>query len=108
MRSATRKKTGKDPAYLEWVHTLPCVCCEKNIATHPHYNQDTKTESAHVGDRGLSQKAPDREAIPLCRIHHREGVNAIHRLGKTFWAKWNLNRDELIKELNRRFDEQNG
>ncbi len=109
MRSATRKRTGRDPAYLEWIRTLPCVCCifpwkmyESGVA---YSNvQKSASEAAHTGERGLSQKAPDREAIPLCKWHHTEGPESHHRLGKAFWAKWWIDRNELIRKMNEEFD----
>ena len=96
MRSATKKKTGRDPAYLDFIRSLPCVCCFNHRGI----------ESAHVGERGLSQRCPDREAIPLCKWHHTEGPESHHRLGKRFWAKWNLNRDELIAQLQSRYNKE--
>lgn len=101
MRSATRKKTGKDKAYLEWLHTLPCsvsLCAERGV-----YQQ---IEAAHVGARGFGQKCPDSEAIPLCAWHHRIGPTSHHRLGKTFWVYHGMDKEALIAELNRRYTEQ--
>ena len=61
----------RNPQYLRWVRSLPCAVCGslRNI------------ESAHTGPRGLSQKAPDTSAIPLCARHHRTGNDAYHKLG---------------------------
>ena len=102
MRSATRKKTGKDPEYLVWLHDLPCLVCRPDGVGM----QLSRTEAAHVGDRGLSQKCPDREAIPLCRIHHRISPDSVHALQKKFWAKWSIDRDEIIRKLNARYEEE--
>src|SRR5580693_2695159 len=63
MRSATRKKLGKNPAYLEWLHTLPCWICRvvydmlpgTGFALGPRKGQNESVEAAHVGERGLSQ-----------------------------------------------------
>lgn len=121
MRSATAKKTGKDPARLEWIRTLPCVACvgmecflRLLAGAHTwgdiariHQRQRFPSESAHVGDRGLSQKCPDSEAIPLCSIgHHREGKYSAHVLGCGFWRFHGLDKEALIKELNRRYEER--
>jgi hypothetical protein len=62
-------------------------------------------EAAHVGKRGLSQKCPDREAIPVCAEHHRIWATSLHVLGKRFWAFWFIDRDELIAELRDRYKE---
>ena len=62
MRSATRKKTGKDPEYLRWLRTLPCAVRECSHCRGLMRTWDV-IEAAHVGLRGLSQKCPDREAV---------------------------------------------
>lgn len=131
-RSATRNKVGKDPAYLAFIHTLPCVVCAGKVmcvecraivsAKVMRVNgecpacgdefpmglnaQRFATEAAHVGDRGLSQKAPDSTAIPLCKQHHTEGKDAAHKLQKKFWAHHGLDRDALVKELQARYQER--
>lgn len=106
MRSATKKRTGKDPEYLAWLHTLACsvVGCAQRLG--PEYFDRGIIEAAHVGRRGLSQKCPDREAIPLCRLHHRTGMSSHHQLGKLFWLFHGLDREQLIEELNRRYEEE--
>lgn len=109
MRSATRNKTGKDPAYLEWIRQQPCVVCRlarvagRAAALLLSLFQRT-VEAAHVGQRGISQKCPDREALPLCRHHHRLGMWSHHRLGKYFWSQWNLDREALIREHNEKYN----
>ncbi len=125
-RSNPRRGPLKDPAYLNWIRLLPCLCCEKedrrheafkaiiqgrgiaDVTTHVAYpNQQTRTEAAHVGDRGLGQKCSDHEAIPLCAAgHHRLGEWSAHRMGKNFWAHHGLDRDKIIAELNRLYEEQ--
>lgn len=101
MRSATRKRVGKDKAYLEFIAGLPCACCELSSGL-----QTTRTECAHIGDRGLSQRAPDITAVPLCVPHHREGRMSAHVLGKRFWEHWGIDRDGIIAELQRRYAEE--
>lgn len=98
MRSATRNGAGKDPAYLAFIRTQACVCCEAEGR-----RQLEPTEAAHVGLRGLSQKCSDRETIPLCR-HHRTGFNAHHRLGRKFWEHFELDRGGLIEDFNERYE----
>ncbi len=108
MRSATKRKTGRDPEYLEWIRSLACVVCARVAwrRTSEGVKQDTPTEAAHVGTRGLSQKCPDRETIPLCAYHHRTGTYALHRLGKNWWKLHGIDRDALIAELQKRFQEE--
>lgn len=67
-----------------------------------------KIESAHVGQRGISQTCPDREAIPLCIMHHTEGPHSHHRLGKGFWAYWKLDRFGLIERFNAQYEVETG
>ena len=56
---------GEDRDYVRWVRGRLCAAgggptdCEGPIEAH------------HAGDRGLSQRAHDRTAIPLCTYHHR-------------------------------------
>ena len=97
MRSATRRKVGRDPEYLAYIRSLPCCVCVKLDAICVRgCSQTSLTESAHVGPRGLSQKCPDKEALPLCAEHHREGQFSQHSMGKMFWAHFGLNREQLL------------
>jgi len=64
-----------------------------------------RVEAAHVGEHGLGQKCSDRETVPLCATHHRTGKDSHHVLGKKFWAHHGLNRDAIVKDLNRLYDE---
>ena len=106
MRSATRKKTGKDPEYLAFIRAQPCVVCmlpwKVNMTGVSYSNvQKSPTEAAHIGPRGLSRKVPDRAALPMCGEHHRW----LHVVGpKQFWAAHKLNPMELILSFNERFD----
>jgi len=72
----------------------------------PYIAQHTRTEAAHVGDRGLGQKCSDRETIPLCAEHHTQGRDSYHKLGKKFWEHHGLDRFELIARLNAMYTEQ--
>jgi len=110
-RSKPRRGPAKDPAYLDWLRTLPCCVCaawrEIFSEQHTQADQKTATEAAHVGARGLGQKCDDdREALPICERHHRTGALAQHKLGKKFWTYHGLDRDALIAEYNRRFDKE--
>ena len=115
MRSATRKKTGRDPDYLKWIRTLPCVCCwvmvwgdfiEERASA---WNQilaarNSHSEVMHVGCRGLSQKCRDRDTLPGCAHHHRLSLYSHHKLQKKFWIYWGIDRDALIAKLNKEYD----
>ena len=117
-----RKGRKPDRKYLEWIRGLPCAACAGNcqfcragVGLIPHSDgteracdQRTRSEAAHVGDRGLGQKCSDRETIPLCAEHHRTGPAAHHKLGKRFWAHHRLDKAALIAELNRRYELEAG
>ena len=115
-RKRTKPRRGplRDPKYLAWIRTLPCVCCfiflhawdprEYFLRRGPH----GASEAAHVGLRGIAQKCSDHETIPLCGFHHRTGPSSHHRLQKRFWAYWEIDRAALIAELNARFMEEQG
>ena len=48
-----------------------------------HTLQTGRTYAHHAGQRGLSQRASDSTAIPLCWRHHDRGSSlSIHTLGK--------------------------
>lgn len=114
MRSATRAKTGKDTAYLEFIRSLPCVvCCVSSWRSGLIWEMTgtvmliglRASEAAHTGPHGMSAKSDDRTAIPLCAEHHREGKLSYHKLGKNFFTNWDIDRDTIIAELQKRFKE---
>ena len=56
---------------------------------------------------GMSQRAPDRRAIPLCPDHHRNGRDAVHQIGrKQFEERFSLDTDAAIAMLNQEYDEK--
>lgn len=97
------KKTGKDPAYLRFIRSLPCCVCAK-LLHRDGGRQRSITEAAHAGVRGLSTKAHDKTAIPLCRLHHREGVTSLHQLGRKFWSHHDIDRNDVIAEYNAAYE----
>lgn len=67
---------------LTLIHMLPCVVChlrgdEQTSATEAHHLKNLPT-----GQRiGMGfKKAPDEYTIPLCQIHHWNGVHNPHSL----------------------------
>lgn len=120
-----RRGRARNEAYLKWIRTLPCVCCwlisfrvsrlaEKRNRIEEFvlwfgvrsrtFEQESPTEAAHTGNHGISQKSDDNTAIPLCgTLHHREGPQSLHKLGKAFWAYWAIDRSALLDELRKRF-----
>ena len=69
-RSKTNRKRPRNFPYMIWIKTLPCAVCGRNGA-----------EAAHTGRRGLGQKAPDEQCIPLCADHHRHRRDALDVAG---------------------------
>lgn len=91
MRSATRKKTGRDPAYLTWLRLQKCFVCRIF-----QQEQRSPTQVCHVGERGLSQKCADSFTLPGCSEHHLTGPESLHRLGVRFWGRWGLDKSDLL------------
>ena len=54
--------TPRDPKYLAWIRTLPCIQCG---ATH-------YVQAHHAESGGMGIKASDHTALPLCYLHHKE------------------------------------
>jgi hypothetical protein len=80
-------KPTRDRTYLAWIRTQPCA-----VTDCKRY----RIEAHHAGPRGMSQKADDHSAIPLCFKHHDE----LHRLGKrTFCDRYDLDIRQLIESL---------
>lgn len=114
-RKPRKKQPGDNPRYLAWIRTLPCLLCwarDKGGFEYGWvrlirwaYGQKSRTEPHHAGDHGYAQLPPDRTAIPLCAEHHRTGKDAAHVLGKNFWKHHNLDRDQIIRELNERYNQ---
>jgi hypothetical protein len=94
----------RDFPYLCWIKAQQCVACEalRIISFGRIY-------AHHAGQRGLSQKAEDRTAIPLCWRHHdRKSPDSVHTLGKMFWVRYGLDRAAVIADLNERYANEAG
>jgi hypothetical protein len=100
-RSKPRRGPERNPAYLAFIRSLQCVCCSGGVLRN---RLDWEiTEAAHVGPRGFGQKCSDRETIPLCPGHHRLNKDSHHNTQRHFWMIHELDRDELIADLDKRF-----
>jgi len=94
----------RDFAFMSWIKFQQCCVCEKlrliNFGTiYAH----------HAGQRAYARKADDRTCIPLCWRHHdRNSSTSIHTLGKRFWGIYGLDRVELIREYNERYELEHG
>lgn len=79
-------KPARSEAHLAFIRSLPC-CVSGRI---------WGVEAAHVGIRGMSQKASDFDTIPLNRTFHQEQ----HRIGlKRFCKTYDLNLTEMLGML---------
>jgi hypothetical protein len=77
-----RQPRKKDPRFLAWLRTMPCLLCGDNVSV----------EACHVrkGDlardkrqTGAGEKPDDRWALPMCGTHHRYS----HHMGEpAFWT----------------------
>ncbi len=102
MRSATRDKLGKDKVRLAFVHTLPCAA--RGVKGSPCGGRIT---AHHAGTHGISQRADDDTAIPLCQAHHDRGRKfSVHTLGKNFYEHHGLDRERVIAETQKLFLER--
>lgn len=84
-------KPVRNPKYLAWIRTQPCLVC----------GSTRWIEAAHTGPHGLGQKSPDTSAVPLCSTHHRTGNDSYHRLGpRRFGEVHNLDLVAIVRRLN--------
>ena len=65
------EKPVRDSKYLAYLRKLCCVTC----------GSYRLVEAAHFGAHGISQKASDLDALPLCLQCHRTGSKSHHVLG---------------------------
>ena len=86
----------KDREYLAWLHQQPCIV---------HNGSCTRwVEAHHVG-----HPRNDRRAVPLCALLHREGSEAIHRVGRrNFEIRFNLSLEAAITGLNEEYEVNRG
>ena len=97
-RFRPRRGPDRSSEYLAWIRTLGCAVCSRVSGG------STVIEAAHtnaLGPRGMSQKASDFSAIPLCSVHHRQAPDSYHRLGEErFAGEHRLNLAKLVLVLN--------
>src|ERR1035437_5052624 len=95
--SSTRKGPPRDPAYLAWIRTLPCIACDI----------EGRSEAAHTGsDGGMSMKASDYSCVPLCSGCHTQAPESYHRVGKrAFERGHDFCFARIVARLNREWQE---
>jgi hypothetical protein len=64
VKSAYRRRT-RDFSFMQWARRQPCVARPLSMC-------EGRVQADHAGKRGLGQKCPDHECIPLCRTHHMQ------------------------------------
>lgn len=74
-------KPIRSKAYLQFVASLPCVCCGAEPAGDAHHVID-------VGFGGMGTKASDLFTIPMCRGHHTELHKNIGEWEKVNGSQW--------------------
>jgi hypothetical protein len=97
MNLEQRQPRERDPAFLKFVRTMPCVACGKS---GPSDAAHIRAPSIEHGKRytGKGEKPSDRWAVPLCRGCHR----AQHKTAEpTFWARLGKNPFNIAVELYR-------
>lgn len=87
----------RDPEYLEYIRTKPCILCGIQHRSEAHHLKDNR-----LG--GISQKSPDWAAMPLCHKCHlgiAHGTGFKERMGwipiemvdflRLCYLKWKMN-----------------
>ena len=96
-RRRPRRGPARDWKYRAWIRSFPCVAC----------GALPRVEAAHTGDHGISQKASDYSAIPLCRHCHTTGPYAYHVIGRVSFERWhNISIKDIVDGLNREWRER--
>lgn len=90
VRGRRRFKESADPAYLDWIHTLPCcVTGQRPVVAH------------HVRSRGAG--GTDRQTVPLTDALHREG----HQVGwRTFETRYGVDLTAIADGLAATYEEE--
>lgn len=70
MQIRPREPRVKDGNHLDFVRSLPCVCCQDNTTTEAAHVRfgDSRAAKRHLGK---GEKPDDSFAVPLCGGHHR-------------------------------------
>ncbi|PRD42073.1 hypothetical protein C5748_18115 [Phyllobacterium phragmitis] len=63
-----KRPAKKDADYLKWLHELPCVVTGVRPVDPAHVSYADPRYGKR--ERGKSEKADDRWAVPLCRAEH--------------------------------------
>lgn len=75
--SVVDKGPARDSAFLARIRGLPCLICVPGQQTAP-------TEAHHpkgLFPRTMGKRISDHTCCPLCRWHHQDGPDALHKTG---------------------------
>ncbi len=100
-RNAIRPAWKVEKGYHQWLRGRPCAVAGSDCSG--------RMEAAHTPDpmsKGMSTKAADHNAIPLCQHHHlkhtTKGWSAIGMTRETarakaaaYWASWKGDKGDL-------------
>ncbi len=92
-----RAPEDKNPGYLRFIRSLPCIVC----GTFPCEAAHVRMNNPETGKfQALGQKPPDSCTVPLCARHHRESAGAQHVVGeRQFWQRMRIDPDRLAAAL---------
>lgn len=79
-RAAGRpKRSAAEERHIEAVKSLRCAICGRSGPSDAHHC---------FHDRFGARRVSDYEVIPLCKAHHQDGPDAIHKIKATWRKKW--------------------
>lgn len=103
LRKHPKPETYKNPDYLAWIRTIPCIVCGNTTGVTPHH--ESGLGIGLVGG-GTAKKCSDLAAIPLCCFEKDKNCRDCHgrRESKgytTFWLEYGkIYLDEMIVSVN--------
>ena len=89
----------KDPAYMKWLHELPCVLTGQRERLTVHH--------VMAGRESYGKKEDDSVCVPLiAELHmHDFGPGSLERIGeRRFWNGWALDPLALARDLRTCFE----
>lgn len=103
-----RDPRERDPAYLGWVATLPCIACMvAGMVKRGVHVAHLRASSLEHGKRetGKGEKPHDIWTTPLCPPHHENGNRSQHHVGEdAFWRGLGINPFELCLALHAAYE----
>jgi len=109
MRSATRRKVGKDKAYLEWAALQPCVVT--GIVGKGFAFVRVVAVTLHHVKQFPGGPRVDRRVVPLIdclhmRTHEIKGNPCVERGKGAFERFWSVSLEAEILHLNERYERE--